>query len=74
MTLEPPSRHDELDLTDRSWLADHVGRLLGALGMLAVLGLLCLLASLGFRPALFIIVFFLAGVVLIALGGKIHRM
>lgn len=74
MTTEIPTPHEEIELSPRSWLFDHIGRLLGILGGFIVVGLLAFLASLGFRPALFIIVFFLTGVVLIVFGGKIHRL
>lgn len=61
------------DLAAPSWISSHVGRLLGALGGLFVIAILALFASLGFRPALYILVFFLSGLVMIILGGMIHR-
>lgn len=64
---------DEGAFSSRAWLADHIGRLLGAIGGLLVLAVLIFFAALGFRPALFILVFFFSGLFLIIFGGKIHR-
>lgn len=74
MTAQTPPQHEEIEVGDHSWLFDHIGRLLGILGGLLAVAVLAFLASLGFRPALYIIVFFLSGVVLIVFGGKIHRL
>ena len=57
---------------EASWLWDHAGRLSGiALGLLA-LAALVFLAAIGFRPALFLVVLLVAGVVIIAVGGRIR--
>lgn len=56
----------------RTWLWDHIGRLAGiALGVLAFAALV-FLAAIGFKPALFLIVLLVAGVVIIAVGGRIR--
>ena len=55
------------------WLYNHIGRLSGlVLVSLAMLGL-AFLAAIGFTAALGILVFLFGGVVLIILGGKVHR-
>ena len=68
-----PLKSDPLKIDSRQWVADHIGRVLGMLlGVLAVLAL-AFFAALGFQPALYILVFIVAGVVLIVGGGMIHR-
>jgi len=73
MNTETPSIGDVTASTERSWLYDHIGRLLGVVLGLLTVAVLAFFASLGFRPALFVLVFFFAGLVLIIFGGKIHR-
>jgi hypothetical protein len=58
---------------DHGWLYNHIGRLSGlVLVALAMLGL-TFLAAIGFSAALSILVFLFGGVLLIILGGKVHR-
>jgi len=62
----------EMRARRREWLWNHTGRLAGLfIAMLAVAGLV-FLSAIGFKPALFLLVFLVAGVVLIALGGRIR--
>lgn|GEM_PF-1772852 len=62
----------DVTLTARSWLWDHIGRVAGiTLGLLAFAGMV-FLAAIGFKPALFLIVLLVAGVAIIAVGGRIR--
>ncbi len=60
------------DATHAGWLWDHAGRLAGALLGLLAFGATVFLAAIGFKPALFLVVLLVAGVVLIAVGGRIR--
>jgi hypothetical protein len=56
----------------RRWLWDHIGRISGiVLGLLAF-SFLVLLATLGWSPALTIVVVLVIGVAMIALGGRLR--
>lgn len=54
------------------WLSDHSGRLAGAgLGLLGFSATV-FLAAIGFKPAFFLVVLLVAGVLTIAVGGRIR--
>lgn len=73
MTIRTPGKTEHREISSRQWLADHIGRVLGVfLGLIAIM-VLALFAALGFHPALYILVFIVAGIVLIVGGGMIHR-
>ena len=73
MTFETSDKAAPHEINSRRWIADHIGRVLGTLlGFFAVV-VLALFAALGFHPALYILVFVIAGFVLIVGGGMIHR-
>ncbi|HUY05890.1 MAG TPA: hypothetical protein VMU99_01335 [Acidimicrobiales bacterium] len=73
MTLKTPTTTEPGESSSRQWVSDHIGRMLGVLlGLIGVV-VLALFASLGFHPALYILVFIGAGFVLIVGGGMIHR-
>jgi hypothetical protein len=55
-----------------SWLYDHIGRLAGIVLLLLAIAFLAFLAVLGFAPALGLLVVFVAGVLMIALGGSLR--
>jgi hypothetical protein len=57
-----------------SWLWAHIGRISGIVLGLVALAFLVLLAVVGFRAADGILIFVLAMGVLIALGGRLHRL
>ncbi len=69
------SRHEQRIATREIasvWLADHIGRLIALLlGTLALL-VTIFLAAIGYQPALGLIVVTVAGVLLIALGGRMR--
>jgi hypothetical protein len=65
--------HQQVATSRWGWIYAHIGRLLGISGGFLTLAILIFFATLGFRPALFIIVFAIAGVLLIFGGGKIHQ-
>jgi hypothetical protein len=77
MTNDLPTPSDSIeeqdDLDEGSWLYAHIGRMLGIVGGFATVGLLAFFASLGFHPALYLLLFGVAGVLLIFGGGKIHQ-
>ncbi|MDA8291910.1 MAG: hypothetical protein M0Z33_09570 [Actinomycetota bacterium] len=55
-----------------AWLWDHSGRLAGlALGG-GGFAAMVFLAAIGFRPALYLVVLLVAGVTVIAVGGRIR--
>ncbi len=56
-----------------SWIRSHIARSIGVLGGLLAVAILLFLSSLGFRPALFLLLFPIAGIILIFGGGKIHQ-
>lgn len=64
----------EDDAMTLSWLTMHIGRVVGVAGGLVTLGALAFLAAVGFRPALYVLCFAGAGVLLIYLGGRIHKL
>ena len=73
MTTGAPLQTKPREISSRQWLFDHIGRVLGIfLGLITVV-VLALFAALGFHPALYILVFIVAGFVLIVGGGMIHR-
>jgi hypothetical protein len=64
----------ELTPAPGSWLWAHIGRISGlVLGLLA-LAFLTLLAVVGFRAADGILIFVIAMVVMIVIGGRLHRL
>lgn len=73
MTTEAPEKTEPQESSSRQWLVNHIGRLLGILLGLVVLVVLAFFAALGFHPALYILIFIIAGFVLIVGGGMIHR-
>ena len=73
MTTKTPIPTEAREISSREWLGDHIGRILGILLGTVTVVVLALFASLGFRPALYILVFIIAGFVLIIGGGMIHR-
>jgi hypothetical protein len=55
-------------------LWEHIGRLAGAvLGLLGT-GFVVLLAALGYRPAIALLVVAITGFILIAAGGRLHKL
>jgi hypothetical protein len=58
----------------RSWLWDHIGRLTGIVLAVIFMAFLCLLWVAGFPPAGGLLVFLIAVFVMIAVGGRIHRL
>ena len=56
----------------QGWLSDHSGRLSGTVLGLAMGGFLSFLAVIGFKPALFLLAFVVAGLVMIVVGGRIR--
>ena len=73
MTAKAPLQTEPREIASRRWLVEHIGRVLGLLLGLGVVAILALFAALGFHPALYILVFIIAGLVLIVGGGMIHR-
>lgn len=57
---------------ERSWLYDHIGRLAGLLIGALVVAVIALLAIAGYQPAMTLLVIFVAGVLVIAVGGKMR--
>ena len=73
MTIKASEKTEPREISARQWLVDHIGRVLGIFLGLVTVAVLALFAALGFHPALFILVFIVAGLVLIVGGGMIHR-
>ena len=73
MTAKAPLLTEDREISSRKWLGEHIGRLLGVLLGIVTVVVLALSAALGFHPALYILVFIIAGLVLIVGGGMIHR-
>ena len=60
------------DATRAGWLWDHAGRLAGAVLGSPAFGATVFVAAIGFKPALFLVVLLVAGIVIIAVGGRIR--
>ena len=58
----------------RSWLWNHIGRLAGFVVALIALGFVALLAVAGYAPAIGLLVFIIVVLVMIVVGGRIHRL
>jgi hypothetical protein len=57
---------------EHGWLYNHIGRLAGLfLGLLAF-AWVAFLATIGYRPAFFLLMLILAGVAMIAIGGRLR--
>ena len=64
-----PTEHGD---DERSWFYDHVGRLAGIVIGALVVALVAFLAIAGYEPAITLLVIFVAGVLVIAVGGKMR--
>ena len=67
MTDEPSGGAPE-----RSWLYNHVGRIAGMVLGIIVIAFVVFLAIVGFRPALYLLVLIVVGVLIISLGGNMR--
>jgi len=67
---EPESTADEG--REHSWFYDHVGRLSGMVIGALVVAVVAFLAIAGYEPATTLLVIFVAGVLVIAVGGKMR--
>lgn len=71
------NQHNEAERMTHSrwvWFVDHVGRITGLVLALLVFCFMVFLVIAGYRPALYVILFFVAGIAMIAFGGRIHRL
>lgn len=59
-------------VSTRRWLWDHIGRISGIVLGLIVAAVLCLLMAAGYSAAGFLLLLVLGGMVMIAVGGRIH--
>ena len=75
MTMAEDARHESTlePVGERSWLYNHIGRLSGLFLVSIAMLSLAFLAAIGVTAALGILVFLFGGVLLIVLGGKVHR-
>jgi hypothetical protein len=58
----------------KSWLWDHIGRLAGLCLAFVAIGFIALLAVAGYPPAIGLLVFIVAVLVILVVGGRIHRL
>ena len=58
----------------RSWLFDHIGRIVGLVGALVAFAFVALLAFDHYPPAEGLLVFLVVMFVMIGVGGRIHRL
>jgi hypothetical protein len=56
----------------KSWLWEHIGRLAGLCLALITIGFVALLAVAGYAPAVGLLVFIVAVLVMLVVGGRLH--
>ncbi|MDA8289522.1 MAG: hypothetical protein M0014_13955 [Actinomycetota bacterium] len=59
-------------ISKRRWVWDHIGRISGIVLGLLLTAVLCLLMAAGYSAAGFLLLLVLGGMVMIAVGGRIH--